>query len=31
MINKGYNIGKFPAIWIERKKGKVDLKFKMVS
>ncbi len=25
-INKGYNIGKFPAIWIERKKGKSRFK-----
>ena len=25
-IDKGYNIGKFPAIWIERKKGKSRFK-----
>lgn len=25
-INKGYNIGKYPAIWIERKKGKSRFK-----
>ena len=25
-IDKGYKIGKFPAIWIERKKGKSRFK-----